>query len=150
MQEINLPGFSPLFKNSGQRKYIFDSFRKKFVTLTPEEWVRQHWAHYLLNNIGVPKGLIGIEVSLHANNMRKRADIVVFDKSQNPALIIECKAPGVQLTEQTCLQAANYNTVFKAKYLIVSNGLQHFLFAIDFENNVSMRLSELPHFENWQ
>ncbi|MCK9480690.1 MAG: type I restriction enzyme HsdR N-terminal domain-containing protein [Bacteroidia bacterium] len=149
MQKINLPEFAPLLKNIGQRKYIFDSFRKKFVTLTPEEWVRQHWAYFLVTYIGVPKGVIGIEVSLKYNTMNKRADIVVFDKSQQPALIVECKASHVALTEQTCLQIANYNAVFKSKFLIISNGMEHFLFEVDFQSNTIFRLQELPVYSEW-
>lgn len=149
MQAINLPEFTPLLKNSGQRKYIFDSFRKKFVTLTPEEWVRQHWLNFLVNFKAVPKGGVGVEVALKYNEMSKRADIVVFNKSQKPALIVECKAPHIELSEQTCMQIAHYNAVFKARFLIVSNGIQHFLFEVDFDANDYKRLTELPDYGAW-
>jgi len=149
MQTINLPEFEPVFKTQGQKKYIFDSFRKKFVTLTPEEWVRQHWAHFLINFQSVPKTLLAVEASLTYNNMNKRCDILVYDKVHKPVLIVECKAPNVKIDEKTCWQIATYNFIHKAKYLIVSNGIEHFLFSVDFNANIISRLDNLPDFFDW-
>lgn len=149
MQTINLPEFEPVFKTQGQKNYIFDSFRKKFVTLTPEEWVRQHWAHFLVNFQSVPKTLLAVETSLTFNNMKKRCDILVYDKLHKPALIVECKAPTVKIDDKTCWQIATYNFIHKAKYLIVSNGIEHFLFSVDFNNHKINRLDNLPDFFTW-
>jgi len=135
------------FKNSENKVAIFDEIRKKFINLTPEEWVRQHVVHYLLQDKKYPKSYINVEKIIKINNLNKRYDIVVYQPNGDVYLLIECKAPEVTINQQTFDQIARYNLVLNAKYLMVSNGLNHYFCQMDFENQKYIFLKELPEFE---
>jgi hypothetical protein len=135
------------FKNSENKVAIFDEIRKKFIILTPEEWVRQHVVHYLLQDKKYPKSYINVEKIIKINNLNKRYDIVVYQPNGEVFLLIECKAPEITINQQTFDQIARYNLVLNAKYLMVSNGLNHYFCQMDFENQKYIFLEELPEFE---
>ncbi|MBW6496909.1 MAG: type I restriction enzyme HsdR N-terminal domain-containing protein [Bacteroidales bacterium] len=126
MESLNLPVFPFRLKEEGGKRLIFDAFRKKYVSLTPEEWVRQHFLAWLHLHKGYPAGLIAVEVSLKYNNMQKRADAMVYGREALPLMMVECKAPGVKITQAAFDQIARYNFSFGVKYLAVTNGLEHF------------------------
>jgi hypothetical protein len=126
MNDLNLPTFPFRIRTSGQSKEIFDSLRRKYVRLTPEEWVRQHFIMYARSVLNYPAGLISVEKGLQVNTRSKRTDIVIHEKSGQPWMIIECKAPNISIDENTFYQAANYNQTLNVKYLVVTNGIKHF------------------------
>ena len=126
------------------QSFIFDIIRKKYLLLTPEEWVRQHWIHYLVLEKKYPRSRIAVEMSLKLNKLAKRCDIVVYGKNGSPQLIVECKAGGVKISQKVFDQIARYNLSLKVKYLVVSNGSKTFCCEIDFENGGYHFLEELP------
>jgi len=123
MQELNFPSYIFRFKNSENKVAIFDEIRKKFIILTPEEWVRQHVVQFLLEQKKYPKCLINVEKVLHVNGLRKRYDVVAFNNDGTINVLIECKAPEVKITQDTFDQIARYNMTMKAQFLMVTNGL---------------------------
>jgi predicted type IV restriction endonuclease len=123
---LNFPAYSFRIKTEGQRKYIFDNIRKRYVILTPEEWVRQHLITYLTEEKKYPASLMAVEMPLKINQLEKRADIVIFSRQGKPLMIIECKAPGIKIAQNAFDQAARYNMDMKVEYLVVSNGLVHY------------------------
>ena len=137
MQKLNFPSFSFRFKNSENKLSIFDEIRKKFIILTPEEWVRQHVVWFLISEKKYSKNYINIEKSITINKRKKRYDIVVYKPDGSIFLLVECKAPDVVITQETFDQIARYNLVLKADYLMVTNGLEHFFCQMDFiEKNI--------------
>lgn len=147
MLALNLPPFDlRLRENPGQASEVFDPLRKKFVRLTPEEWVRQHMLNYLIVHRNFPPSLIGVEVRLKYNSLRKRSDIVAFDTTGEPLLVVECKAPSVTLTQDVFYQIAMYNKALSGKYLVVSNGMVHFACHMDPEISGWRYLTEIPEF----
>jgi hypothetical protein len=146
MQKLNLPTYNFKLKNSENKMLIFDNLRKKYMVLTPEEWVRQHYVQFLIDEKKYPTSLIAIEKQLTINNQKKRTDILVFNKTGNPDIIVECKAPQIQITQATFDQIARYNLKLKANYLIVTNGLQHFYCKMDFENETYIFLKDIPNY----
>lgn len=146
MQKLNFPVYSFRFKNSENKVSIFDEIRKKFILLTPEEWVRQHVIHFLLQDKNYPKSYINVEKLIKINDLSKRYDGVVFQPNGEIFLLIECKAPEVPISQQTFDQIARYNLVLKAKYLMVTNGLNHYFCQMDFENEKYVFLKELPEY----
>ena len=148
MQNLNFPTYSFRFKNSENKVSIFDEIRKKFILLTPEEWVRQHVIHFLLQDKNYPKSYINVEKLIKINDLSKRYDGVVFQPNGEIFLLIECKAPEVPISQQTFDQIARYNLVLKAKYLMVTNGLNHYFCQMDFENEKYVFLKELPEYSN--
>jgi hypothetical protein len=148
MKKLNFPVYSFRFKNSENKVAIFDEIRKKFILLTPEEWVRQHTIQFLLNENQYPKSYINVEKLIKINDLSKRYDVVVFHPNGEIFLLIECKAPEVQITQQTFDQIARYNLVLNAKYLMVTNGLNHYFCQMDFENEKYIFLKELPEYSN--
>lgn len=147
MQELNLPQYQFNIKIDENRRLIFDEIRKKFIVLSPEEWVRQNIIKYLISEKKYPASLIAIETGLKYNQLQKRLDILVYDKQANPYLIVECKAPEVKISQDTFDQVARYNMAFKAKYLLVTNGLNHFCCLMDYTTNSYTFLEQLPYFE---
>ena len=147
MQKLNLPSYTFKLKNSENQRYIFDNLRKKFVVLTPEEWVRLHFVQYLIIEKKYPESLIGIEKQLIINNRKKRTDVLIFNTNGNPDIIVECKAPSIKITQATFDQIARYNLKLKANYLIVTNGLQHFYCKMDFENETYIFLKDIPDYK---
>ncbi|WP_100613081.1 type I restriction enzyme HsdR N-terminal domain-containing protein [Confluentibacter lentus] len=146
MQELNFPKFSFRFKNSENKISIFDVIRKKFVVLQPEEWVRQHCVHYLINEKKYPISLINVEKELKINNLSKRYDIVVFNTDGSILIIIECKSPNVAINQATFDQIAKYNLTLNATYLMVTNGLNHYYCQMDFENERYNFLRDIPNY----
>ncbi|KRP28182.1 MAG: restriction endonuclease subunit R [Cryomorphaceae bacterium BACL22 MAG-120619-bin32] len=146
MIKLNLPTYSFKLKSKENKTLIFDKFRKKYVLLTPEEWVRQHVASFLLEEKKYPVSLISIEKQFLVNNLKKRTDIIIFNASGNPEIMVECKAPTVKITQETFDQIARYNLKIKANYLFVTNGLDHFYCQIDFENETYIFLKEIPNY----
>ncbi len=144
---MNFPVYSFRFKNSENKVSIFDEIRKKFILLTPEEWVRQHVIQFLLQDKRYPKSYINVEKLIKINDLSKRYDGVVFQPNGEIFLLIECKAPEVPISQQTFDQIARYNLVLKAKYLMVTNGLNHYFCQMDFENEKYIFLKELPDFD---
>ncbi|MCE7053235.1 type I restriction enzyme HsdR N-terminal domain-containing protein [Algoriphagus sp. AGSA1] len=131
LPQLNLPHYTPkLFQREG-KLWIFDVLRKKQLVLTPEEWVRQHWISFLSTQLKFPKGLFALEKGLVYNKLVKRTDLVVWDKSGKPYLLIECKAPKVKLTQKTIEQACMYHKKLNCPFLIISNGLQHICLSFD-------------------
>lgn len=106
--------------------YVFCDFRKKYLVLTPEEWVRQHAMHFLVNQRGISKGRVGAEIGLKYNGKIKRADIVVYNQSGKPQILVECKAPEVKISKETMFQAAQYNFELGVNEIILTNGIDHF------------------------
>ncbi|AQS92909.1 restriction endonuclease subunit R [Polaribacter sp. BM10] len=146
MQKLNLPNYNFRLKSNENNMLIFDILRKKFLVLTPEEWVRQHFVLYLLEEKKYPKSLIALEKQLTINNRKKRTDILIFNAKGKPDIIVECKAPSIKITQATFDQIARYNLKLKANYLIVTNGLQHFYCKMDFENETYIFLKDIPDY----
>jgi len=146
MKSLNLPTYSFNIKLIEQRKYIFDFIRKKFVILTPEEWVRQNFLRYLVEEKKYPASLIAVEKEFKLNNLSKRSDAVVYNKTGNPFLILEFKAPEVKIDQKVFDQIARYNMKLNVKYLIVSNGMQHYICQIDYENSNYQFLKEISEY----
>ena len=133
--------------NDGRRE-IFDPVRKKFVALTPEEYVRQQIILYLANEKGYPIGLLKVETVLSLNGMTKRTDVMVHDKAGNPLMIVECKAESVQLTQAVFDQLACYNLKFNVPYLLATNGSKHYCCILDFKQSTYVFLKEIPHYKD--
>ncbi|MDR6844245.1 type I restriction enzyme HsdR N-terminal domain-containing protein [Flavobacterium granuli] len=146
MQKLNFPFYTFRFKNSENKVSIFDGIRKKFIILTPEEWVRQHVVQFLLEEKKYPKSLINVEKVLMVNGLRKRYDVVVFNPDGTIFILIECKAPGVKISQATFDQIARYNMTLEAEFLMVTNGLNHYFCLMDFENEKYEFLKELPDY----
>lgn len=147
MKKLNFPVYSFRFKNSENKVAIFDEIRKKFMLLTPEEWVRQHTVQFLLQDKKFPKSYINVEKLIKINDLSKRYDVVVFQPNGEIFILIECKAPEVPISQNTFDQIARYNLVLKAKYLMVTNGLNHYFCQMDFENEKYIFLKELPEYK---
>jgi len=146
MQKLNLPDYDFRQKEEEGRYFIFDPYRKKYVALTPEEWVRQNFARYLSEEMGYPASVMMTEVALKLNGMTQRCDILVYGKMGNPLLLVECKAPDVKITGDTFDQAARYNMVLSAPWLLVTNGIQHYCCYVDFTNNKVEFRDKIPVF----
>ena len=148
MKKLNFPTYYFRFKNSENKVSIFDEIRKKFIVLTPEEWVRQHVIQYLLQDRNYPKSYINVEKLIKVNGLSKRYDGIVFKPNGEIFLLIECKAPEVPISQDTFDQIARYNLELKAQYLMVTNGLNHYFCQMDFENEKYVFLKELPDFKS--
>lgn len=148
MTKLNFPTYNFRFKNSENKVAIFDEIRKKFVILTPEEWVRQHTVSYLIEEKSYPKSYINVEKLIKINDLNKRYDVVVFNSKGEIELLVECKSTAVAISQDTFDQIARYNLVLKAKYLMVTNGINHYFCQMDFENQKYVFLKELPQFKN--
>jgi hypothetical protein len=147
MQKLHFPTYSFRFKSSENKTMVFDEIRKKFVVLTPEEWVRLHAVQFLLNEKKYPKSLINVEKQLKLNETVKRYDIVVFNKDGSIFLIVECKAPAVEISQLTFDQIARYNLALESEFLMVTNGLEHYFCQMDFKNKRYIFLEEIPDYK---
>lgn len=147
LEKLNFPDFSFRFKNSENKASVFDVIRKKFVILQPEEWVRQHCIHYLIDYKKIPKSLINIEKKIEVNGLTKRYDIVVFKPNGYINLIVECKAPNINIGQSTFDQIAQYNLQLRANYLMVTNGINHYYCQMDFENERYIFLKDIPNYK---
>lgn len=143
---LNLPPYPFQLKQEEGKVFIFDELRKKYLLVTPEEWVRQHWVQYLVNQKNYPKTLIQCEGGLKLNDLKKRTDLLVFNPAGEKVLIAEFKAPSVKITQKTFDQVARYNFIHRVPLLVVSNGLQHYYCHIDFEQKSYQYLEDLPEF----
>lgn len=128
MQKLNLPDFNFAVRKDQGKVWIFDVIRKKYLVLTPEEWVRQHFIHYLIEQLHYPKALFRVESSLTYNKVQKRSDIVIHNRAGKPWMLVECKAPALKLTQKAFNQVAVYNMTLGAKYVAVTNGMGHYCF----------------------
>lgn len=146
IQPLNLPKAKLKLVKRDDQVYVWCILRKKELICTPEEWVRQHIIHFLINEKSIPEGLIASEYSLEYNGLKKRADVVVFNKEQQPLLIVECKATSVPITEKTLRQIAQYNFQLNVDFLFLTNGLEHVFCQVDRENGKLIYLEELPSF----
>lgn len=146
MHVLNLPEFDCDIRKSDESLTIFDTLRKKHVILTPEEWVRQHFVNYLVSHLDYPKSLIKLERGHSFNTLKKRSDIIVFDRTGIPYMLVECKASHIKIEQKVFVQASVYNKTIRAKYLVVSNGMQHFCWKVDPETNSYVFMDQLPEF----
>lgn len=147
MPQLNLPAYAFDVQARGGKSFIFDRIRRKYVRLTPEEWVRQHFIRFLIEEQQVPPSLVAVEMGFQYQRMPRRADVVVYSRAGRPLLMTECKAPEVPIRQETFDQVARYNKVVQAKYLVVTNGLMHYCYAIDPAAQTYRFLDELPPYE---
>ena len=147
MFRLNLPTYEIKIAQRGNKQLIFDFLRRKYVALTPEEWVRQHFVHYLIEHKGYPAGLIGNEVELNVGEKKLRCDTILYNKVALPQMIIEYKAPQIKLQQKTFDQISAYNLLLKVDYLIVSNGMQHICCRMDYENQKYCFLEDIPNYQ---
>jgi len=145
MPVLNLPSFTFRTKTDQQKVYIFDSFRKKYILLTPEEWVRQNVLEYLVQYKNYPKSWIAVEKEININGLKRRYDALIFDKNQNVNLLVEFKAPNIKINEAAFNQIANYNYLLKAPYLLISNGMEHYFAKVNLKEKKYSFLKEIPN-----
>lgn len=146
MLSLNLPAYNTKIAIREGKDVIFDIIRKRYVALTPEEWVRQHFVHYLISHKGFPAVLMANEVNLKLNGTNKRCDTVLYKRDLSPRLIIEYKAPHIEITQQVFDQITRYNIALRVDYLIVSNGLQHYCCLIDYHDQSYTFLKDIPEY----
>jgi hypothetical protein len=150
LPRLNFPDYEfKLQRSSDERQSlkIFDIIRKKYVSLTPEEWVRQHLLHFLVNERKFPQSLVSVEKKLLINNLEKRTDVVIYSSSLKPILLAECKSPKVPLTQAVFDQAARYNMTLNVGYFLITNGLESFICRIDHQSQSYAFLKEIPTYE---
>jgi len=150
MIELNLPVFDVKVKQQGDSFFIWDRLRRKYVSLTPEEWVRQHFVNFLIENKNYPESRMVNEQQIVLNGCRRRCDSVVYNEQLNPIVIVEYKAPDIKITQDVFDQIARYNIVLKVSYLIVSNGLEHYCCEIDYEHQQFRYLPDIPSYTGLQ
>ena len=146
MLPLNLPSYPAKILKRNGKNVIFDTLRQKYVALTPEEWVRQHFVHFLTDFKGYPKGLLANEIQLDLNSTKKRCDTVLFNKDLSAKMIVEYKAPNIEITQAVFDQITRYNMVLKVEYLIVSNGIKHYCCRIDYNTMQYTFLPDIPAF----
>lgn len=146
MYQLNLPPFDVKVKKIDDKLMVFDGLRRKYVSLTPEEWVRQHFVNYLITEKKFPPNLIANEMQINLNGLMKRCDTVVYNSHLTPLVIVEYKAPEVKITQQVFEQVVRYNIVLRVRYLIVSNGINHYCCLMDYENQTFSYLKFIPNF----
>lgn len=148
MQRLNLPEYQFNIKNKDDAFVILDTLRKRWVALTPEEWVRQNFVRFLIDDREFPAALMNNEISLTQNGIKRRCDTLVADRQGVPLVIVEYKAPTIEITQKTFDQIVRYNMVLRAKYLVVSNGMSHYCCKIDYETNSYIFLEEIPFYRD--
>ena len=146
MTELNLPPYPVRLGGTAERPTIFDVLRRRYVALTPEEWVRQHFVRFLQTHKGFPPEVIANEVSLSLNGTQKRCDTVVYGPHAEPLMIVEYKAPTVVLTQRVFEQISVYNLLLHVDFLVVSNGLQHYCCRMNYEQGSYEFLTDVPHY----
>lgn len=150
MIPINLPSYDIKLQGTEEHPRIFDMLRRRYVALTPEEWVRQHFIHYLVEHLGYPATLLANEVNLQIGQKHLRADSVLYDRELRPRMIIEYKAPEVAITEKVFRQITAYNVLLQVDYLVVSNGLQHYCMRYDKTGKKYLFIDHIPTYEETQ
>ena len=148
MYELNLPKYGIKIKNDKGHQSIFDVLRRKYVALTPEEWVRQHFVHFLIEHKGYPKALMANEIQLAIGNKKLRCDSMLYDRTLKPRMIIEYKAPTVSITQKVFDQITIYNMLLHVDYLVVSNGIKHYCCRMDYANQKYLFLEDIPDYQN--
>lgn len=149
LPNLNFPSVEFRFReNEKNHLQLFDIIRKKFIDITPEEWVRQHIVHFLIFHKEVPASMISIEKQLILNNTKRRTDIVVYNSNLKPLLVIECKAPQIEINQLTINQALRYNLELQVPYVFLSNGFQHVSLKINSGDTIILK--EIPSYENMQ
>lgn len=148
MIELNFPRYSFSIKRQGDKALIFDEFRKKWIVLTPEEWVRQHVLMYVFKEKGYPKSLISVEKLVNVNGLKQRFDAVLFNNNARPIAIIECKSPSIKITEEVFYQALRYNAQIGAPYIVLTNGINTYCGNIDIINKKFSYIKEIPSYKN--
>jgi len=146
MLQLNLPEYNFRIKKIDEKLLIFDSQRRRYVSLTPEEWVRQHFLRFLIEEKGYPAAYLAVEKQLSMNGMKKRCDAILYNEQALPILIIELKAPNVPITQTTFDQVAVYNAKLKVDYFMISNGIEHYCCKVDNLNSKYMFFPELPDY----
>ncbi len=147
MQRLNFGNYQFRYRNTGDKISVFDEIRKKFVVLTPEEWVRQHVVHYFLHEKKFPKSLVNVEKLLTINGLTKRYDIVIFNTDGSVHILVECKAPQVKISQSVFDQIARYNLTMRAQLLMVTNGLDHYFCRLDYDRKQYDFLQSLPDYQ---
>lgn len=145
---LNLPKYETKISIRDGKKVIFDEIRRRYVALTPEEWVRQHFIHFLIDQKGYPLSLMANEVLLNLNGTKKRCDTVLYRRDLTARMIIEYKAPHIEITQMVFNQISNYNLVLKVDYLIVSNGINHYCCKMDYINQTYIFLEDIPMYDS--
>ena len=148
MDPLNLPAYEFRTTDRDGKRVIYDPLREQYVRLTPEEWVRQHFVQYLIQDLDVPGGLVAIEASFQYQGQPRRADAIVHDRQGDPLLLLECKAPRITIGQDAFDQCAQYNFILEAPYLVVTNGQTHYACAIDFEERDYRFLDDLPSYDD--
>lgn len=146
MLELNLPQYETKLKQIDGVRYIWDRIRKKYLVLTPEEWVRQHFVNYIIEYKDYPSSLITNEIEIKLHNQKRRCDTVVYNKKLEAICLVEYKAPNITITQDVFDQIVRYNMVLHVKYLIVSNGIVHYCCIIDYATNKISFLSQIPSY----
>ena len=141
---LNLPATDLKIKKQNGKDYVFDRLRKQFVRLTPEEYVRQQFVSYLIDNKGYPPGRLANEITIDLGNVRKRCDTVLYDNYLQPLMIIEYKSPSTVISQKTFDQISCYNITLQVPWLIVTNGIKHFCCRIDQEKKEYVFLDDIP------
>lgn len=147
MYQLNLPRYDIRISEQAGRRTILDVLRRKYVALTPEEWVRQHFVHFLIGHKGYPPALLANEIELRSGSKRLRCDSVLYDSSLRPRMIIEYKAPTVAIQQKVFDQISVYNMLLHVDYLVVSNGLNHYCCRMDYANHRYVFLHEIPDYQ---
>lgn len=147
LPRLNLPPCQLRIEQQEGMTKVFDVLRQRYVALTPEEWVRQHFVHFLINERGYSQGLMGNEIELTLNGMSRRCDTVVYDRQLRPRMIVEYKRTNVSLTQKVFDQISRYNMVMRVDWLIVSNGLEHYCCRMDYEQQTYALVRDIPTFE---
>ena len=148
LPNLNFPEYSFSCRQENEKEFIFDPIRKKWVVLTPEEWVRQHLVQFLISDRQVPVGLIALEKTVTINRLTKRFDLLIYSPQAQPIFLAECKAPGVLLSQNVLDQVARYNLAYQVPYLLITNGLSHYCCKVDHQKNKIILLSEVPLFSS--
>lgn len=143
---LNLPPAPLRIRQEGETQYVFDILREKWVVLTPEEWVRQHFTSWMRTVKGYPSSLMTNEKGIEVNGIRRRCDTIIFDKNGAPLIIIEYKAPDVKIVQEVFDQIVRYNMALKASYLIVSNGMNHYCCRMDYANSTYHFIPRIPDY----
>lgn len=144
MVPLNLPPYDCVLKHEDGKVFILDVLRRKYLLLTPEEWVRQHFVHYVIDVHGYPRALMKVEGGLKFNTLSKRSDIVVFSREGTPWMLVECKAPDYKLRQQSIEQAAIYNHTLRARYIVVTNGMSQVCCEVDWTTATTRVMDALP------
>lgn len=147
MTRLNLPPFEIKLRGTKAQPQIFDILRKKYIALTPEEWVRQHFVHFLVEHKGYPAALMANEIQLKVGEKTLRADSVLYSRDLKPRMIIEYKAPHIPITQKVFDQISIYNMLLHVDYLVVSNGLQHYICKMDYNDKKYLFLEDIPDYE---